>query len=334
MRRIRFIISGLVLGVLIITFYQLYIPYNIKGSFQIVKINKGMNVRDIARLLKNKEIIRSEFPFEILVRITASQKKIRQGVYRLSSSQNLVEIFRIITEGRTGNLCVTIPEGFNIYQIANLLKNGWIILDKEKFIKLTSDKDFISNLDVDAKSLEGYLFPETYCFEPESDEEKVIKIMVKEFKKRVMTHKEYQEQGKFLGLNMQEILTLASIIEKETAVSKERSFISAVFHNRLKEGMPLESDPTVIYALGERFDGNLKREDLHIDSEYNTYKYTGLPPTPICNPGIKSIESALYPSPVDYLFFVSKGDGTHIFSSDVEEHRENVIRYQIEPKRR
>ncbi|MDI6751788.1 MAG: endolytic transglycosylase MltG [bacterium] len=326
--------SGFILGVLIIAFFQLYIPHNIKGPYKIIRINKGMNVSGIASLLEDEGIIKDGLPLKMLVRITASQRKIKFGVYKLSPSQNLVQIFRIIKEGRSGNFSVTIPPGYNIRQIASLLEREGIILGKERFIKLTSDANFISELSINAKKLEGYLFPETYCFEPETDEKRVIEIMVGELKKRVLDCKKYDEQLKFIGLNMNEVLTLASLIEKETGLPEERPLISAVFHNRLKEGMPLESCSTVIYALGERFDGNLKREDLHIPSEYNTYLHKGLPPSPICNPGIKSIEGALYPASVDYLFFVSKGNGTHKFSSDLQEHRENVIRYQIEPNRR
>lgn len=332
--QIKFIIAGAILGMLIISLYQLYIPPKSKGSSKIINIHNGMNVKDITKLLKEEGIIRNEFLFVLLVRITQSEKELKSGRYKLNPSSNLIEIFKIIKEGKSDNFCVTIPEGYNIYQIASLLEKEGIILDKQRFVDLSQDKDFIGRLNIFSKSLEGYFFPETYCFDPQTKEEHVIEIMVNECKKRVLDNKVYQTQTRFLGLSMHQIITLASIIEKESSAPDERPLVSAVFHNRLKEGMLLESCATVIYALGERFNGRLKRDDLHIDSEYNTYLHSGLPPTPISNPGIKSIESALHPEPVDYLFFVSTGNGRHKFSSNVKEHRENVMRYQIEPYRR
>lgn len=332
--KIGFITASAILGILIITLFQLQLPLNSKGSPKVIRIYNGMNVKDIARLLKEKGIIRNEISFVLLVKVTSSETVLKSGIYKLSPCSNLIEVFRIIKKGDANNFCVTIPEGYNTYQIADLLQKQGVILNRQRFIDMSQNKDFIASLNIFSKNLEGYLFPETYCFEPQTKDEKVIETMINECKKRVLNNKEYQKQARFLGLSMHQVITLASIIEKEASASDERPLVSAVFHNRLKQGMLLESCATVIYALGKKFSERLKRVDLHIDSEYNTYLHKGLPLTPISNPGIKSIESALYPKPVDYLYFVSTGNGRHKFSSNVEEHRENVVRYQIEPNRR
>lgn len=327
--KIKFIVAGVILGLIIPPLFQLYLPLNRNGLFKTIEIQSGMNVKDIAKLLREEGIIRNKPSFILLARATNSEKELKSGVYKLSSSLNLIEIFKIIKRGRSTNFYITIPEGYTIYQIADLLEREKIISDKQRFIDLTQGKDLIAELNISSKSLEGYLFPETYCFDPLTKEEKIVEVMVNEHKKRVLESQVYQQQARFLGLSMHQIMTLASIIEKEATTSDERPLVSAVFHNRLKEGMLLESCATVIYALGERFNGRLRRADLHVNSEYNTYLHQGLPPTPISNPGIKSIEAALYPKPVDYLYFVSKGDGTHKFSSNEQEHRDSVIRHQI-----
>lgn len=328
----KFIMAGVVLVGLIVPLLQLCLTQNRDDAFKTIKICEGMNGKEIARLLKEEGIIRHELPFVLLVKLTRAERRLKASSYRLSPSSSILSIFKAITAGK-GNNFITILEGYNTNQIAKLLHKEGIILDKQRFLDLCQDKDFIARLNIPSKSLEGYLFPETYCFEPESREEDVIEVMVKEGKKRVFENKRYQDQARFLGLSMHQIITLASIIEKEASAPEEQPIISAVFHNRFKRGMLLESCATVIYALGERFSGRLRQVDLHIDSEYNTYLHSGLPPTPISNPGIKSIEAALSPQPVDYLYFVSTGNGKHKFSSSVEEHRVNVVRYQIEPYR-
>lgn len=323
-------------GFILILFILFFIPYPFHSSAKIITINKDMNGRQIANLLKKEGLIWHEFCFELLTRLSFSQKKLKAGCYRIDPALSAFQILKLLREEKSSSYRVTICEGYNSYQIANLLVTQGLIQDKQRFLKLIQDKDFILELGLEeeVEQLEGYLFPETYFFAPGTKEEVVLKVMVNECRKRVLENKIYQSQRQFLGLTWHEILTLASLIEKEARIEKERPLISSVFHNRLKEGIPLESDPTVIYALGERFNGNLTREDLNIDSSYNTYRYQGLPPTPICNPGQKSIEAALYPSHVDYLYFVARGDGTHQFSSNGEEHHQNVIKYQIEHGRR
>ena len=185
---------------------------------------------------------------------------------------------------------------------------------------------------VPADSLEGYLFPETYHFGKFTTEATLVKIMIDTFKERALK-KEFLQRARKIGFTYHEIITLASLIEKETGKDSERKQISSVFHNRLKKNMPLQTDPTVIYAI-ENFDGNIRKRDLKIDSPYNTYRYKGLPPGPIASPGLKSIVAALYPEKTTNLYFVSRQDGSHQFSATLNEHNRAVQKYQLRRVRR
>lgn len=310
----------------IIILYQIYVPVDKSSTTSItIDIQRGMGLKEVASLLWNKGLIRDGFTFELLTIFKKLQGEIKAGEYALSPSLTMPQILSELVNGNYLKSHLTIPEGYNLYQIAELLaKKGFG--NKERFIRLTQDKEFISNLGISANTLEGYLFPETYCFFKGVKEEETIKIMVAQLRKVITP--EDENQARNLGLSFHQILTLASMIEKETSDSEERRLVSAVFHNRLKADIPLESDPTVIYAFLPDFDGNLKRKDLFIDSPYNTYKHKGIPPGPIANPGLKAIEAALHPAPVDYLYFVAMNNGKHKFSTKRKEHKEAVLKYQ------
>jgi UPF0755 protein len=199
------------------------------------------------------------------------------------------------------------------------------IANKEKFIAQAGDPNFLKSLGLSDKGLEGYLFPSTYHFTPATPEREIIVAMTEQFRK--VSAPLLSQADSATALTPHEVLTLASIIEKETGIEAERPVISAVFHNRLKRQMPLQSDPTVIYGLKE-FNGNLTRKNLQEPTAYNTYRITALPPGPICNPGLSSIRAALQPAQVPYLYFVSKNDGTHLFSETIEAHNQAVKTYQ------
>ena len=200
---------------------------------------------------------------------------------------------------------------------------------KKQFIDLCHDKSFILSLGIKATTLEGYLFPDTYFFPKHTPCETVITTMVAHFNK-IFTE-EWQALAKTMGFSVHDIVTLASIIEKETGDAQERPLISSVFHNRLKKNMRLESDPTVIYGI-KNFDGNIKKKHLKMVTQYNTYQIKGLPMGPIANPGAKSLQAALYPAQTEYLFFVSKKDTTHKFSKTIQEHNKAVRKYQLRKK--
>jgi UPF0755 protein len=219
---------------------------------------------------------------------------------------------------------VTIPEGLTVKETADLLANMQIA-DKERFLAEAGDPELLSLLGLHDKGIEGYLFPNTYHFTPATPERDIIIAMAEQFR-RVFAPL-LEQKGAAIQLTPHEIIILASIIEKETGVEAERPLISAVFYNRLQRQMPLQSDPTVIYGL-KAFDGNLTKKNLNDPNPYNTYRIPGLPPGPICNPSLSSIKAALQPASAPFLYFVSKNDGTHLFSETLEAHNLAVKSYQ------
>jgi len=299
-----------------------------QSSFKQIKkveIPKGYSLKKIARLLNEENLIKNYSIFITSAYLRGISNKLKSGEYELSTDMTPLEIMEKLYKGEIVYYKITIPEGYNIKNIANLLEKNELI-NKEKFISLTQDREFLSSLGIKAISLEGYLFPDTYYFSKGMTEEEMINKMIESLN-NLFTEK-LQKRLQDLNFTIHKILTLASLIEKEVQIDSERKLVSAVFHNRLKSNMLLQSDPTVIYVL-EDFDGNLKKQDLSYDSPYNTYLYPGLPPTPIANPGTDSIMAALYPADVDYLYFVSKNNGEHHFSSTFKEHNEAVKKYQL-----
>ena len=226
---------------------------------------------------------------------------------------------------------ITIPEGFRLNEIAELMA-GTGLCTKEEALASLNDNSLIAKFEIPADTMEGYVFPETYKFtRPDGAKEMAERMLIEGTKHKTA---DFLNRSTELGFSFHNILTLASVIEKETGAAEERASISSVFHNRLRIGMPLQSDPTVIYGI-PNFDGNLTRQHLKTPTRYNTYINDGLPPNPIASPGLESIKAALYPSDTDFLYFVSKGNGSHIFSKSYKEHRRNVNKYQkgIRPKK-
>ncbi len=241
------------------------------------------------------------------------------------------DILVMLIKGRVIEYPFTVPEGLNIYEVADLLAEKGFV-DRDEFLRLAKDKDFLASLDIEAPTLEGYLFPDTYRANRSMHEPQIITLMVKRF---FEVFDEEKEKVTTKGtLTDYEVVILASVIEKETGAAVERPLVSAVFSNRLKKEMKLDSCATVIYGIWDRFDGNLTERDLTTWTPYNTYLNPGLPPGPICNPGRESIAAALSPADVDYLYFVSKNDGTSYFSSTLSEHNRAVYEYQILRKNR
>jgi UPF0755 protein len=297
---------------------------------QIVIIPEGSSYQQAATLLKREHLIRSRLAFIFLGKLKAADRKIHPGEYELNAAMPAEEILTRLLAGRVVMHPITVPEGFTMAQIGQLL--GQLdITDTTEFLRLSRDAEFIESLGIQASSVEGYLFPETYHFARETKAKEVIRTMV-DGVKRLWTA-EWQEQAKRFNMSLHEVLTLASVIEKETGAQDERELIAAVFHNRLRRKIPLQSDPTVIYGL-TAFDGNLRKRDLSNTSPYNTYRVQGLPPGPIASPGSHSIRAALFPSRASYLYFVSRNDGTHYFSSSLEEHNRAVEKFQKQPFRR
>jgi UPF0755 protein len=289
-----------------------------------LRIEQGEPFAAVVRKLRAHQVIPNEKLFSLWARLTGSDKKIQWGVYRFDPSLAPQEVLHRLVTGKRVFLMVTIPEGLTIKEIAELLAKMQIA-DRDKFFAAATDPELLAILGLEHKGLEGYLFPNTYQFTPMTSEKEIILTMAEQFRKA--SEPIWAQFGGSDKLSRHEIITLASIIEKETGIEAERPLVSAVFHNRLKRNMALQSDPTVIYGLKE-FDGNLTRKDLKDQNPYNTYRIPALPPGPICNPSLASIKAALQPADVPYLFFVSKNDGTHVFSEDLESHNQAVRTHQ------
>lgn len=302
--------------------------YSVSDDYQptLFKIERGMTLKLVSAKLKEKQLIKSSLSFQILAYLRGQQNKLLAGEFELSPSMPPLELLETITSGKTILYEVTIPEGLRITEIAELLDKKKIA-PANNFIQWTRSKELIDTFGIPGASLEGYLFPDTYRFPKNIHAKELIKKMTETFFKKA-SKPEYKERAKNLGFDFHQIVTLASIIEKETGQAKERKMISSVFHNRLKKNMRLQSDPTVIYAI-PNFDGNIHKKDLSIKSPYNTYKVKGLPPGPIANPGHASIVAALYPKTSEYLYFVSRQDGSHQFSKNLKDHNLAVRKYQL-----
>ncbi|MCG2751868.1 MAG: endolytic transglycosylase MltG [Desulfobacteraceae bacterium] len=291
---------------------------------KIITIPAGKGFVPVLIVLQNAGLKISPFKFRLMAMMRGDDKKIKAGEYQITPGMTPAAILEKLVSGKERLYRVTLPEGYAMTQIAEALeKSGWPIRDK--FMELARDGQFITSLGIHAETLEGYLFPDTYYFPRNVSAGKVITLMTGKFK--TVFSSDWAKRAQTLGMSVRQIVILASIIEKETGASFERPIISSVFHNRLKLNMRLESDPTVIYGI-ENFDGNLTRKHLQTTTPYNTYKIEGLPHGPIANPGRESIHAALYPSDTRFLFFVSKNDGTHYFSSHLTEHNKAVEKYQ------
>lgn len=299
-------------------------------ALHMLVIPEGATLRQVATQLEREHLIRSRLAFVLLGKWHSDERRIHAGEYALHAGMRPDEILADIVNGRVVLHTVTIPEGYTAVQIAELLGQKELT-DAGEIRRLVRDREFIRSLNLDERTLEGYLFPETYRFPRNAKAKEVIKAMVAGLEQALTP--ELQARAKDLEMNTHTVLTMASLIEKETGVDAERELVSAVFHNRLRQKIPLQSDPTVIYGLSQ-FDGNLRKQDLESNSPYNTYRIAGLPPGPIANPGAKSIRAALYPAPVKYLYFVSKNDGSHVFANSLSEHNQNVDRYQKQQKHR
>lgn len=303
------------------------IIYSIPGDAQYpaeVRVEQGDSLATVIRKLREQRIISNGLFFSLWARFSGAEKKLHPGLYRFEAGVPPREVLDRLVNGKGIFQTVTIPEGLTVKEIATLL-DRMRIADRQRFLVEAANPNLLATLGLLDKGIEGYLFPSTYYFTPATPEKDIIILMAEQFRKA--SQPLLEQRGDSNHLTPHQVLTLASIIEKETGVEMERPLVSAVFHNRLKRQMPLQSDPTVIYGLKD-FNGNLTRKDLADANPYNTYRILALPPGPICNPSVSSIRAALYPADVPYLYFVSKNDGTHLFSDTVEAHNQAVKTYQ------
>lgn len=300
-------------------------PANADESEQIIVVDRGQSFDRTVDLLQQHDLIESPVRFRMLARIKGADTRIQAGEYLLTGTMTPNHILKTLIEGKVRLHRFTVPEGSNLDQIAEIVAEAGFG-SAEQFRNTASDPEFIGELGMSVDSLEGYLFPDTYHFPRSADSEDVINTMVRRFQSLIP--ESWKERAEELGMSLHEVVTLASIIEKETGTPEERPVISSVFHNRLRRGMRLQTDPTVIYGI-EDFDGNLTRKHLNTRTAYNTYLIQGLPPGPIASPGLASIEAALFPADTKYLYFVSRKDSTHQFSTNLKDHNRAIRKYQL-----
>ncbi len=334
---ISLLVILLILVALSVYFYRstkefLITPFKAQRSDVIVMIKKGMNESDIARVLYEKNLISSEKRFYYFLRFLHRKKGMdaKAGEYLLSPDMSPWQIAEKLIKRDVVKYRVTIPEGLRYEEVAQIFeRDGFAVA--EEFISICRDRVFLSSLGIEGENCEGYLLPETYTLEKGMGTKDVFKAVYEEFKRQIRAG--YIEKAMEMGLNLYQVLIIASMVEKEAKLDSERPIIASVILNRLSKGIGLYIDATVVYGLIREkggFNGNLTRRDLETFTRFNTYLIKGLPPTPICNPGIKSINAVLMPAKTNYLYYVSKNDGSHHFCDTLECHNKAVYKYQVE----
>ena len=288
-----------------------------------VLLRPGWSTRHIARDLQRQGVIRSSTAF-LLLHYVKGVKTLKAGEYKFDQPANALEVWQRLVQGDVYARTVIVPEGFNLYDIAAAVEQAGLGPASDFVTAAQSDVFLVRELDPSAKTLEGYLFPDTYQFTRIDSAHDIAAAMVHRFRR------EAQKIGLLGNADMHRIVTMASIVEKETSDPAERPRVASVYYNRLARNMLLGADPSVIYAalLSGRYRGTIYASDLQFDSPYNTYKYPGLPPGPIANPGVASLEAAMHPAQTDFLYFVSDNNGHHRFARDSEEHARNVAAYR------
>jgi UPF0755 protein len=326
----RIVLALLAIGFAATVITFAYFPVG-KKPYQTVTIEipKGTGFLQIVALLDDAGFVTNKPFFYALAVFKGAARQIRAGEYELSSNMSPIEIIDKLVQGRIKAYDVTIPEDFTVREIAVRLAS-YKLVDEKVFLALASDRPFLSSLGIDGKNAEGFLYPETYRLDRSMGARDIMKMMNQQFWKVVTP--DLRRRASEMGMTLAQAVTLASIIGKETGYTEEKPLVSAVFHNRLRKGMKLQSDPTAVYDL-ENFNGPVRRTHLLRDHTHNTYRIHGLPPGPIGNPAIDSIKAALYPAKADYLYFVSTNDGAHTFSTNLIAHNRAVSKYQIQKKK-
>jgi UPF0755 protein len=304
-------------------------PYAAFSGETFVEIPQGESTIGIGRRLVAAGVIRDELTFRLAVRWHGRGRSLKAGEYRFTEAAAPAAVIDRLTRGDVYLVPLTFPEGLTAEEMSKLFEQTGIGT-ATAFLAATKSPDAIESVDPDADTLEGYLFPDTYHLPRTIDAPALVDRMVRRF--RSVFDEDMQKRARATGLTVRQIMSLAALVEKETARGEERSLVAAVYHNRLRVGMPMQADPTVIYALKRagRWNGNITKADLQFDSPYNTYRYPGLPPGPIVSPGKAAIEAAIAPADVDYLYFVSRNDGSHAFATTLPEHNRNVQKWQVE----
>jgi UPF0755 protein len=307
---------------------RLHEPYKAYAADQLIEIPTGAGSGAIGRRLIGAGIIRDDFTFRSALWWTGQSRSLQAGEYLFDRPLTPIDVVNRLARGDVLTRPLTFPEGLTAMEMAGIFESRGFGA-ASSFVEAAADGTIVHDLDPHAADLEGYLFPETYALARTTTARRLVTMMVDRFRDTVTEdlHRSAERQG----LTLREVVTLASLVEKETGKPEERPLVAAVYRNRLKIGMPLQADPTVVYALQRagKYTGNIRREDLRLDDRYNTYRYPGLPPGPIASPGQASLEAAVRPAAVDYLYFVSRNDGSHAFARTLVEHNRNVREFQV-----
>jgi UPF0755 protein len=324
-RTLPVLIATLVIGIALFI-VLVGTPMDDEGRVENLEIPKGTSLSQISKMLGDARLIRSSLAFIILARVKGVSGRIKAGEYEFSSSMPATVILDKLVRGEVVGHVVVVPEGFTMSQIADAIVEAKVPKGKN-FLSAATDHELLSSLGIPGRSAEGYLFPETYNLTRSMSEKEILTLMVNEFRRRVTP--EIVEEAREAGLDLHELITLASLIEKEAKIKEEKPLVSAVFHNRLKMKMRLQCDPTAVYGVKD-YNGVILKSHLRSrKNPYNTYVIYGLPPGPIANPGLDSIMAAINPAPVNYLYFVSRNDGSHQFSSTLALHNAGVRKFRL-----
>jgi len=327
----KIIISTGVVGILLafITLHYAINPVDNLNRTAIVNIPKGTGFLHTVAILEKEGLIKNKYLFSMLAILKNAQAHIKAGEYELATSLSPMDIIDKLVRGDIISYLVPIPEDFTVNEIAARLAS-YNLVEENAFLSLSSDATFLASLGIEGRHAEGYLYPDTYRFDKSMSAKDIMRMMVTRFSK--MFTPDMQKRAAEIGMTIPQVITLASLIGKESGYKEEKPLISAVFHNRLKKRMKLQCDPTAVYDL-KNFSGSITKKHLMRCTPYNTYQISGLPPGPIANPAIDSLQAALYPAPVNYLYFVSNNDGSHQFSSNLSAHQKAVLKYQIKRKK-
>ncbi len=285
-----------------------------------ISIPKGSSLAEITALFADEKALPHPVAFRGLVLLTGTGRRLHYGEYTFPSPPSAYGVWRKLVTGDVVKYPVVLRPGANLFDVAATL-GAYSLVDPEVFLKAATSKAILEQLEIPGESAEGYLVPDTYNLVKALTPEEILEIMVRPFRRKFTP--EMERKAAEEGLSVHDVVTIASIIEKETRIPEEKPLISSVIRKRISIGMPLQMDPTVIYGVG-RFDGTVTRKDLQTPGPYNTYLNLGLPPGPIANPGPSSIAAAIEPSETEYLYFVSKNDGSHAFSRTLSEHNRAV----------
>jgi UPF0755 protein len=322
------VVGAAVLGWLF--FRGLQEPYRgFAGDEQFVEIPAGTGTAGIGRLLVGAGVVPDELTFRLAVATSGQAARLQAGEYRFAEPATPMAVVERLARGDVFVRRLTIREGLTIAEMADVFEARGFGRAAD-FTAAAADPAPIADLDPEARDLEGYLFPETYTLPRTATAATLVARMVDRF--RSVAGPEFRRAARESSLTLRQVVTLAALVEKETGAAEERPLVAAVYRNRLRIGMPMQADPTLIFALMKagRYDGNIRKADLMFDSPYNTYRYRGLPPGPIAAPGRAALEAVLAPAAVPYLYFVSRNDGSHAFADTLTEHSRNVRRFQVE----